>query len=74
MAGRFVLTREYKNFAARGDGQSQQYRLTDTTTGKFWLQDRTLPPTGTSPFGSVSGLADISTLIQTMVTAIAPTA
>lgn len=71
---RFVLTREFKNYPARGDGESQQYRLTDTTTGKFWLQDRTLPSTGVSPGGSVSGLNDIATLIGTAFLAIAPTA
>lgn len=71
---RFTLTREFKSYNGRGDGESQQYRLTDSTTGKFWLADRTLPSTGVSPGGSVSGLNDIAGLIGTMLLAVAPTA
>lgn len=74
MANRFTLTRELTNAKAPGDGQSQQFRLIDTTTGKQWVQARTMPPTNNYAGAQSSSDADIAALIQTMLTALAPTA
>lgn len=76
---RFTLAREVIGNAAGAHGNVadnalKQWRLTDTTTGKFWLQAATAPMTGVSHGNATSNDANIATLIETMLTALAPTA